>query len=200
MRWVLITVAVVYFSAVGATEQLARQLIEGINLVEDVRALECQIQGRDIFEGRFDNDEVFTLLDNVDAIIFGSPTYMGSVSAQFKAFADATSERWDGQYWCNKIAAGFTVGSCLNGDQANTLQYMSTLASQHGMIWVGLDIAGGYNSLGLNRLGCQIGVVAHSPEGEVDCSDLDTAKYLGKRVAKVTKACASELRTLTHIA
>lgn len=192
----MVTVAVVYFSALGATEQLARQLIDGINLVEDVKAVEYQIQGRDIFEGRFDNDGAFTLLDNADAIIFGSPTYMGSISSQFKAFADATSERWDSQQWRNKISAGFTVGSCLNGDQTNTLKYFSTLASQHGMLWVGLDIAGGYNSLGLNRLGCQIGAVAHSPEGEVNQSDLDTAKYLGKRVANITKICAGALAEL----
>lgn len=189
----MITVAVVYFSALGATEKLARQLLEGINTVDDVKAIEYQIQGRDIFEGRFDNDEILTLLDSADAIIFGSPTYMGSVSAQFKAFADATSERWDSQQWRNKMAAGFTIGSCLNGDQTNTLKYFSTLASQHGMLWVGLDVAGGYNSLGINRLGCQMGVVGHNPEGDIHQSDLDTAKYLGKRVANITKACAGPL-------
>jgi len=195
-RSLLITVAVVYFSGLGATEKLARQVLNGINRIEDVRAIEYQIQGRDIFEGRFDNDESLSILDNADAIIFGSPTYMGSIAAQFKAFADATSDRWDSQQWRNKIAAGFTVGSCLNGDQTNTLKYFSTLASQHGMLWVGLDIAGGYNSLGLNRLGCQIGLVSHNPEGSVHECDLDTAHYLGKRVATITKACAGPLADL----
>ncbi|WP_232011601.1 flavodoxin family protein [Moritella yayanosii] len=121
----------------------------------------------------------------------------GGGSAQFKAFADATSERWDSQQWRNKFAGGFTVGSCLNGDQANTVQYMATLASQHGMLWIGLDIAGGYNSVGLNRLGCQLGVVGHNPEGEVHRSDLDTAKYLGRRIAMITKTCASQLQALS---
>ena len=189
-------VAVVYFSESGSTQALAREMISGISTVEDVKVIECQIQPWDMFEGRFDNDEFMCLLDNTDAIVFGSPTYMGGVSAQFKAFADATSERWDTQQWRNKFCAGFTVGSCLNGDQTNTIQYMATLASQQGMLWVGLDIAGGYNSVGLNRLGCQLGAVAHNPEGEVHRSDLDTAKYLGRRVAMITKACALQLQAL----
>jgi NAD(P)H dehydrogenase (quinone) len=192
----LTTVVVVYFSTLGATQKLARQVLAGINTVEDVKAIEYQIQARDIFEGRFDNDEAMCLFDSADAIVMGSPTYMGGVAAQFKAFADASSERWDSQRWRNKFAAGFTVGSCLNGDQANSLQYMATLASQHGMLWVGLDLAGGYNSVGLNRLGCQLGVVSHNPEGEINHSDLDTAKYLGRRVATITKACASALNGL----
>jgi len=187
----------VYFSESGSTQSLAREVITGINTVEDVKVIECQVQAWDMFEGRYDNDELMCLLDNADAIIYGSPTYMGGVAGQFKTFADATSERWDSQQWRNKFAAGFTVGSCLNGDQANTLQYMATLASQHGMLWIGLDIAGGYNSVGLNRLGCQLGVVAHNPEGEVHRSDLDTAKYLGRRVALITKACATELQALS---
>lgn len=190
------TVAVVYFSASGATQKLARQVLAGISTVEDVKAIEYQIQGRDIFEGRFDNDEALCLLDGADAIIMGTPTYMGGVAAPFKAFADATSERWGAQLWRNKFAAGFTVGSCLNGDQSSSIQYLATLASQHGMLWVGLDLAGGYNALGLNRLGCQQGVVSHNPEGDIFGGDADTAKYLGRRVAKITRACAQELRSL----
>ena len=42
------------------------------------------------------------------AIVFGSPTYMGSVSWQFKKFADASSKPWFTQAWKDKIAAGFT--------------------------------------------------------------------------------------------
>ncbi|WP_232011602.1 hypothetical protein [Moritella yayanosii] len=70
-------VAVVYFSESGSTQSLAREVIMGINTVEDVKAIECQVQAWDLFEGRFDNDELMCLLDNADAIIFGSPTYMG---------------------------------------------------------------------------------------------------------------------------
>ena len=36
------------------------------------------------------------VLLQADGIIFGSPTYMGSVSWQFKKFADASSKPWFG--------------------------------------------------------------------------------------------------------
>jgi len=47
-------------------------------------------------------------LEKAEAIIFGSPTYMGSASAEFKKFMDATSKIWYAQGWKDKIAAGFT--------------------------------------------------------------------------------------------
>jgi multimeric flavodoxin WrbA len=43
------------------------------------------------------NDAVLQQLDSSDAIIFGSPTFMGGPAAQFKAFADATVAKWFGQ-------------------------------------------------------------------------------------------------------
>ena len=63
-----------------------------------------------------------------DAIIFGGPTYMGSVSWQFKKFADASSKTWFGQAWKDKIAAGFTNSASMNDDKHSTLQYMTTLS------------------------------------------------------------------------
>ena len=52
-----------------------------------------------------------------DAIVFGSPTYMGNVSWQFKSFADASSKPWYGQAWKDKLAAGFTNSASINGDK-----------------------------------------------------------------------------------
>ena len=76
-------------------------------------------------------------LNEADAIIMGSPTYMGSVSWQFKKFADATSKPWFSQAWKDKVFAGFTNSATMNGDKLSTLHYLFTLAMQHGGIWVG---------------------------------------------------------------
>ncbi|SJN59811.1 p-benzoquinone reductase [Vibrio ruber DSM 16370] len=176
-------IAVIYFTKTDVTGKLAQSVINGI-YDEDPNAtvLEYRIEGKEIIEGRFINPTLFERLLECDAIIMGSPTYMGGVSAQFKAFADASSDYWSDQMWSNKVAAGFTCGSAPNGDQASTLNYLFTLASQHGMYWVGLDLAHGYRDQGLNRLGCQLGVVALSVDGVVDEVDLLSAKYLGQRV------------------
>ena len=144
-----------------------------------------QIKGSEIVNGRFINSELFETLENCDAIIFGSPTYMGGVAAQFKAFADASSQVWDSQQWSGNIAAGITSGTALNGDQSSTLQYFSILASQQGMYWVGLNNTSQNKSV--NRLGCQLGVVAHSVDGSVNDNDLDTARHLARRIAEAIK-------------
>lgn len=177
-------VAVVYFTHTDVTGSLARSLCAGLRTVEGLHVFEHQITGQEIIEGRFTPEQIFAELAECDAIVFGTPTYMGGVSAQFKAFADATSELWCEQEWAGKLAAGFTCGSAMNGDQTGTLQYLVTLASQQGMLWVGLDSANGYKDHGVNRLGCQLGVVAYSADGVADEADLATARYLGERVAR----------------
>lgn len=176
-------VAVIFFSQEGATRQLADSVCEGIASVVNTDSLKVQIEGHQIVNGRYRDDESFTKIDNCDAIIFGSPTYMGGPAAQFKAFADASSDRWEHQVWSGKLAAGFTCGSSPNGDQLATLQYFSILAAQHGMLWVNLDVLGNDDS-GINTLGTQLGVSALACESGV-VSDLATANYLGERVAKL---------------
>lgn len=176
-------IALVYFSNTDVTGRLMRAAGREIEK-EGKSAIFHEIKGSEITQGRFLNDGLMQELKLCDAIIFGSPTYMGSVSAQFKAFADATSDIWSSQEWAGKVAAGVTSGTGLNGDQGATLQYLITLASQHGMIWLGLDAPFDDESKGVNRLGCQLGVTAHSLDGTVHESDIKTAKYLARRVAQ----------------
>ncbi|WP_088329633.1 flavodoxin family protein [Lacimicrobium sp. SS2-24] len=179
------TIAVIYFSQTGVTQALAQSIRQGLEYQPHTTVICHALEGREILNGRFINMALIERLRHCDGIIFGSPTYMGGVAAQFKAFADATSELWCEQQWAGKLAAGFTCGSNLNGDQSMTLQYMSTFASQHGMLWVGLDTPRGFGSHGVNRLGCQMGVTACTTTGKADSADLDTARYLGQRVARL---------------
>ncbi|MFZ3430154.1 flavodoxin family protein [Vibrio harveyi] len=182
-------IAIIYFSKTDVTGQLARAIAagaeqQGIEQQGRFEILSHRIQGSEIIEGRFVHPNLMDELAECDAIIFGSPTYMGSVVAQFKAFADASSESWCYQKWAGKIAAGFTSGEAMNGDQSCTLQYLQTLANQHGMMWVGLDKISNSGEQNLNRYGVQGGIVAQGGEdGQLPPSDLATAEYLGKRVA-----------------
>ncbi|MCK6262972.1 flavodoxin family protein [Vibrio sp. ZSDE26] len=178
-------IAIVYFSQTDITGQLANAIASGIEQQNNVKILSHRIKGSEIIEGRFVNSNLMEELADCDAILFGSPTYMGGVAAQFKAFADASSDSWSHQKWANKIAAGFTSGGALNGDQSCTLQYMQTLASQHGMIWLGLDKITNTGIQGLNRLGTQTGIVSQGIDGSVHPSDVATAEYLGRRVAEL---------------
>lgn len=175
-------IAVAFHSVTGTTEQLALEVAKGCRM-GGVEARLMPIFGRHIDEGRFVESSYLDVLDDAAAIVFGAPTFMGGPSAQFKAVADATSDRWEQQRWRGKLAAGFTVGGSPNGDQGATLQYFSLLAAQHGMLWLGIDIAAGSDKVGRNRLGSQLGASAHAIGTKLESSDLATAAYLGERVA-----------------
>ena len=187
----MIKIALVYFTNTDVTGQLMEAACSEIEK-EGIEFISHRIHGKEIIEGRFINQELMDHLQSCDAIIFGSPTYMGNVSAQFKAFADATSDFWSTQEWSGKVAAGVTSGTGLNGDQTSTLQYFSTLSSQHGMIWVGLDAPYSDKAKAVNRLGCQLGVTACSQDGEVHATDIESSKYLARRVIQITKQLAPE--------
>ena len=181
------TVSVIYFSGSGHTTKMAEAVHKGAASVASVKTNIIAINGDDIVKGRYANDTVFAQLDSSDAIIFGSPTYMGGPAAQFKAFADATGAKWFTSAWRDKIASGFSVSNSPAGDKFSTLQYFHTLAMQHGMVWVGL----GEMPLqpdGVNRLGSFAGATAQagmeSPEVAPSNEDKLTGERLGKRVAE----------------
>lgn len=177
------TVAVVYHSGYGHTQAVAEAVAAGIQSVAGAQAKLIPTGEAEAREGE---------LDAADAIIFGSPTYMGGVSAEFAKFKDWTSKRWMEGTWRNKLAAGFTASASWNGDKHNTLYQLLTLALQHGMVWVGLGLPPGYNhSKGsaedLNRLGASVGAMAQANADQgvegIAASDFRTMEALGKRVA-----------------
>lgn len=114
-------VAIVFHTVTGNTAQVARAVGEGVAHAGAEPVL-LAVQGSYIVEGRYIDQNVLRAVDSCGAVIFGAPTFMGGPSAQFKAFADASSDRWERQVWRNKLAAGFTTGTSPNGDQASTLQ------------------------------------------------------------------------------
>ncbi|MBN3261872.1 flavodoxin family protein [Pectobacterium brasiliense] len=175
-------VAVVYFSGYGHTKRIAEEVAEGANAI--LVAIDA--------DGHVD-EQGWETLNAADAIVFGAPTYMGSVPWQFKKFADATSKAWFTRAWQDKIFGGFTNSASLNGDKQVTLIYLQTLASQHGGIWVSLGLAPA-NTLAatrndINNLGGSVGLLAQSPSDAgaeaIPSGDLDTARHYGKRVADI---------------
>ncbi|KAA1178540.1 flavodoxin family protein [Rhizobium tropici] len=186
---ILQRIAIVYHSGYGHTGRQAEAVRAGVEQVDGVEAMLLAV---DKVEHHWDD------LNAAQAIIFGSPTYMGSVSASFKAFQEATSHAVlaKGYRWRDKIAAGFTTSGSRSGDKLSTLMQMVIFAAQHGMHWVGLDLPpANCSSMGseedLNRLGFWLGAAAQAntdegPETAPPASDLATARHLGRRVALTT--------------
>ena len=176
-------VAVVFHSGYGHTLRMAQAVADGAGA--DLVAIDA--------EGNV-TEAGWATLNAADAIIMGSPTYMGSVSWQFKKFADATSKPWFSQAWKDKIFAGFTNSATMNGDKHSTLHYLFTLAMQQGGIWVGTALMPSNTKAAqrndINYVGSSAGAMAQSPSdsspAEMPQGDLDTAKLFGQRVAEVT--------------
>ncbi len=173
---------VVYHSGYGHTQRMAQAVADGAN----AQLLAIDADGN-LPEGGWDT------LAAADAIIFGTPTYMGSPSWQFKKFADASSKVWFTQGWKDKIAAGFTNSAGLNGDKARTIDNLFTLAMQHAMIWVSQGLMPANTKAStradLNNLVSYAGAIAQSPSDagaqEMAAGDLETAKVFGQRVADI---------------
>jgi NAD(P)H dehydrogenase (quinone) len=188
------TVAIVYHSGFGHTKVLAESVARGVNSVGGTEAVLVPVEKA---------EEHAEALAAADAIIFGAPTYMGSVSAPFKGFMDWSSKVWAVGGWKDKLAAGFTNSASQNGDKLNSLIQLAIFAMQHNMVWVGLGLPPGNNSSkgsveDLNRLGSFIGAMAQSnsdapPDQAPIESDRKTAEHLGRRVATFARARTKEL-------
>jgi NAD(P)H dehydrogenase (quinone) len=171
---------VVFHSGYGHTQRMAQSVADGAN----AELLAIDADGN-LPEGGWE------LLNEADAIIMGSPTYMGSVSWQFKKFADASSKAWFTQQWKDKLFAGFTNSATMNGDKLSTLHYFFTLAMQHSGLWVGTGMMPSNSKAAqrndVNYVGSFSGAMAQSPSdagaNEMLPGDLETARLFGERVA-----------------
>ncbi len=181
------TIAIVYHSGYGHTAVVAEAVAEG------ARAAGAEVRLERIENAAQDFAPILKSVGEADAVIFGSPTYMGGVSAPFKAFADASSQAWFTSAWKDKLAAGFTNSLSLSGDKLSTLSYLSILAAQHSMVWVGTGLPPGASTGdvsidGVNRLGSSLGVMTQSdnvaPDQSPGAGDRKTAHLFGERMAK----------------
>lgn len=180
------SVVVVYHSGYGHTKKQAEAVYAGASEVAGVAAKLISVEE---IEKHWDD------LNQADAMIFGAPTYMGSLSAKFKVFMEDSSKLWYTRAWQNKLAAGFTNSASMNGDKGAALLELVTFSAQHGMLWVPLNLLPANSSKStrndMNRMGGYVGAMAQSdsdvgadvapPEG-----DLATAKHLGKHVAEIS--------------
>jgi multimeric flavodoxin WrbA len=181
-------VAVVYHSGYGHTQRQAEAVADGALAAGAEAAL---YRADDLLSP---DKGPWAELAEADAIVFGTPTYMGNVSGVFKTFMDASSKAWAAGQWKDKIAAAFTNSASQSGDKLATLQALAVFGAQHGMMWTPLGLPAGNNSskgsvADLNRLGAFLGAMAQSnadegPDKGPIASDLATAGVLGERVAK----------------
>ena len=137
-------ILIVYDSHLGSVKQMARLIARGVEAMSDCNALirtvpavsagPCEKEATetsDLFVTHSD-------LHDCDALILGSPTRFGNMSAAMKYFLDGTSSLWMSGSLSGKPAAVFTSSSSMHGGQESTLLSMLNPLLHHGMIICGL--------------------------------------------------------------
>ncbi len=175
-------IAIVFHSGYGHTSKVAQAVADTSGAV----LLPIDAEGN-LPEGAWEQ------LQAAQMIVFGSPTYMGTVSWQFKKFADASSKAWFTQAWKDKLFAGFTNSASMNGDKHSTLHYFMTLAMQHSGLWVGTGMMPSNSKAAtrndINYVASSAGLMTTTPSDagvdEIPAGDIATAKKFGERLAEV---------------
>ena len=177
-------ITLVFHSGYGHTRQIARAVAEG----SGAALLEIDEHG-ELPPGGWDQ------LAASRMIVFGTPTYMGNVSWQFKKFADASSKVWFTQGWKDKLSAAFTNSASVSGDKQSTLYTLFTLSQQHGMLWVGTGMMPSNSKAAtrddVNYLSSFSGLATATPSDasadEMVAGDLRTARLFGERLADTVR-------------
>ncbi|QXW26783.1 flavodoxin family protein [Acinetobacter johnsonii] len=170
------SIAIVYHSPYGHTAKVASCIAQGAEQA-GIAVHSMNIEQID-----------WEVLDQADAIVFGCPTYMGSITSGLKQFMEQSSKRWLARTWQGKLAAGFTNGGGLSGDKLAVLRQINLFAMQHGMLWSGLPMMPtGRSAQDLNRMSSFLGLMTQSDNAPVEVTppagDLNTAIWFGEYLA-----------------
>ena len=143
-----VNVTVVYYSSTGTIHRLATEIMETAEKhgaeVRLVRAAELApavaIESRPAWKAHLlDTADVpIAAVDDVlwaDAVVFGTPTRFGNVSAQLKQFIDTLGPAWFSGLLANKVYSAFTSGGSTarrHGDHPRVdLQHGLSLRRDH---------------------------------------------------------------------
>lgn len=123
---------------------------------------------------------------NADAIVWGTPTRFGNVSAELKAYIDSLGGLWAKGQLANKVGSAFTSTSSPHGGNESTILTLNNVMSHFGMILV----PPGYTDPIFFQAGTPYGATSVSgpnsdhPPTE---NDLIAARHQGKRVAEIAQ-------------
>ncbi len=196
-------VLVVYYSMNGHTHRLAEAAAEGARQVggaevelrrvpETLSEAELKRRGADA-EARkvFTDVPVCTAeeLEGADAVIFGTPSYLGNMAGQMRTFLDSLGDLWKRNALVGKVGSVFvSSGSQHGGQEAAILSFHPTLLHL-GMMIVGLpysfesqrridEVAGG-SPYGATTIAGRAGERMPSE------TELAGARFQGKHVAEI---------------
>ena len=139
-------VLVLYYSMYGHVETLANAVAEGARSVANVEVTVKRVPelmtAQKLAEVGGKVNQAAPVADpkelaDYDAIIFGSPTRFGNMTAQMRNFLDQTGSLWVKGALVGKVSSVFTSSGTGGGNESTIITFLTTLI-HHGMIYVGL--------------------------------------------------------------
>ena len=194
-----VKLSVVYYSATGTVAELAR------TLAAEAEKAGAEVRLRKVpeFASDADIDAIPAWRANVDAtqdiptarpedvawadaVLFGTPTRWGNVSAQLKGFMESLSGYWRQGRLQDKIYSGFTASSSPHGGQESTLLALYNTIHHIG----GIVVAPGYTDPVKYVDGNPYGTSHVTARGKNPVDDVarDAAAVQAKRVVMMAKA------------
>ncbi|MGO8754101.1 MAG: NAD(P)H:quinone oxidoreductase [Gallionellaceae bacterium] len=197
-------VLVLYYSMYGHIERMAEAIAEGVRMADGVEAVIKRVpeiipedRARAMGVKLEQKAPIATTeeLADYDAIIFGTPTRFGNMTAQMRNFLDQTGKLWVDGSLIGKVASVFTSTGTQHGGQETTITSFHSTLLHHGMVIVGVP----YSCKGLTVMS---EISGGSPYGSSTLAgadgkrmpsenELDIARFQGKHVAQIAKRLAA---------
>ncbi|MDE2309362.1 MAG: NAD(P)H:quinone oxidoreductase [Betaproteobacteria bacterium] len=193
-------VLVLYYSMYGHIEALAQAVAKGAREVEGASAVIKRVpeiipEDRARAIGvKLDQPAPIATTDELpdyDAIIFGTPTRFGNMTAQMRNFLDQTGGLWMKGALIGKVGSVFTSSATQHGGQESTILSFHTTLLHQGMVIVGVpyscadqmrtdEITGG-SPYGASTIAGGDGKRMPS------ANELGIARFQGKHVAQIAR-------------
>jgi NAD(P)H dehydrogenase (quinone) len=202
-------ISIVFYSMYGHTHQLAEAIAAGakeaggveVSLYQVPELMPAEVlekHGAAATRAKFAHIPIATNDDLAasDAIIFGTPTRFGNMTAQMQNFLDCTGGLWAAGKLIGKVGSVFISTGTQHGGQETTISSFHTTLLHHGMIIVGVP----YSEAGLTNMdeitgGTPYGATtlagADGHSRQPSENELKIARFQGKHVAEITKKLKS---------
>lgn len=193
---------VLYYSSYGHVERMSQAVAEGVREagVEAVVKRVAETVPEDAArKAGFKLEQPAPIatvaeLADYDAVIFGTPTRFGNMSAQMKTFIDQAGPLWMSGALVGKVGSVFTSSATQHGGQESTILTFHPVLLHLGFVIVGLPYAF-QGQMGTSE------VMGNSPYGASTIAggdgsrqpskvELDGARWQGRHVAQIAAKLA----------
>jgi len=192
-------ILVLYYSTWGHVERMAEAIAEGARSVAhttvDIKRVPELMPAETLATMHAKTQQAAPIanpddLANYDAIIFGTPTRFGNMTAQMRNFIDGTGSLWSAGKLVGKVGSVFVSTGTQHGGHETTITSFHTSLLHHGMIIVGVP----YSCPGLTKMD---EITGGSPYGAgtmasgdgsrmPSANELAIARFQGEHVAQIT--------------